>query len=96
MTGITVNRVDTDRINDEAPPAGTAIVRPLGHVRAVRERHARQFADASQAAVSRSARAWSWALGESATAPVTDQPDCGSAQPLATSKPRSRRQTRGV
>ena len=73
MTGVTVNRVDADRIYDEAPPAGTAIVRPLGHVRAVRERHARRFADASQAAVSRSARAWSWALGESATAPVTDR-----------------------
>jgi hypothetical protein len=71
MTGATVNRVTASH-DDEAPPRGTAIVRPLRHVRAVRERHAARFADPSEAAKSRSARAWAWALGESATAPVTD------------------------
>ncbi len=65
MTRATVNRVDTDRIDDHAPPGGTAIVRPLRHVRAVRERDAAQPADPSEAtAQSRSARAWAWALGE--------------------------------
>ena len=74
MTRATVNRVDADRIDDEAPPRGTAIVRPLRHVRAVREHDAAQSADPSEAAAeSRSARAWAWALGESATAPVTDR-----------------------
>ena len=74
MTRTTVNRVDTDRIDDHAPPRGTAIVRPLRHVRAVRENDAAQSADLSEAAAeSRSARAWAWALGESATAPVTDR-----------------------
>ena len=73
MTRTTVNHVDADRI-DEAPPHGTAIVRPLRHVRAVREHDAAQSADPSEAAAeSRSARAWAWALGESATAPVTDR-----------------------
>jgi len=72
MTRATVNRVDTDRIDDHAPPGGTAIVRPLRHVRAVRERDAAQPADPSEAtAQSRSARAWAWALGEGTTAPVT-------------------------
>jgi hypothetical protein len=71
MTGATVNRVTASH-DDEAPPRGTAIVRPLRHVRAVRERHAARFADPSEAAKSRSVRAWAWALGESATAPVTD------------------------
>jgi hypothetical protein len=71
MTGATVNRVTAGH-DDEAPPRGTAIVRPLRHVRAVRERHAARFADPSEAAGSRSVRAWAWALGESAAAPVTD------------------------
>jgi len=73
MTGRTVKNVDARAIDDEAPPRGTAIVRPLRHVRAVRERYLRRFADASQVAVSRSARAWAWALGESVSAPVTDR-----------------------
>jgi hypothetical protein len=72
MTGATVNRVTASQA-DEAPPRGTAIVRPLRHVRAVRERYAARFADPSEAAKSRSVRAWAWALGESATAPVTDR-----------------------
>ena len=71
MTGATVNRVNVGQ-DDAAPPRGTAIVRPLRHVRAVRERHAARFADPYEAAKSRSVRAWAWALGESATAPVTD------------------------
>ena len=74
MTAATVKCVDVGQVDDAAPPIGTAIVRPLRHVRAVRERHARRFADPSEAAASRSARAWAWALGESATAPVTDRP----------------------
>ncbi len=73
MTGATVKRMDVGQVDDAAPPGGTAIVRPLCHIRAVRERHALRFTDPSQAAVSRSARAWAWALGESATAPVTDR-----------------------
>ena len=73
MTGLTVNHVDTERIDDEAPPNGTAIVRSLRHVCAVRERHAARFADPSEAAASRSGRAWAWALGENAAAPVTDR-----------------------
>jgi hypothetical protein len=72
MTGATVNRVTAGH-DDEAPPRGTAIVRPQRHVRAVREHDATQSADPSEAAAeSRSARAWAWALGESASAPVTD------------------------
>ena len=39
----------------------------------MRERYAARFADPSEAAASRSARAWAWALGETATAPVTDR-----------------------
>jgi hypothetical protein len=73
MTGTSVKRVKAGRPDDEAPPRGTAIVRPLRHVRAVRERYLRRFADPSEAATSRSAQAWAWALGESATAPVTDR-----------------------
>jgi hypothetical protein len=73
MTAVTVKHVDAGGMDDEAPPRGTAIVRPLRHVRAVRERHSRRFADPSEAAVSRSARAWGWALGEGAVAPVTDR-----------------------
>jgi hypothetical protein len=73
VTRTTVKCVEAGGIDDEAPPQGTAIVRPLRHVRAVRERYAARFADPSEMAVSRSARAWAWALGESATAPVTDR-----------------------
>lgn len=71
MTEVTVQHVDADQ--DDALPHGTAIVRPVRHVRAVRERYLLRFASPSEAAVSRSARAWSWALGETSTAPVTDQ-----------------------
>src|ERR1022692_2731589 len=74
MTGTTVKLVDADQVDDAEPPRGSAIVRPLRHVRAVRERHALRFANRSEAAASRSARAWAWALGETATAPVTDRP----------------------
>lgn len=73
MTAATVRYVGDRQIDDEAPPRGTAIVRPLRHVRAVRKHHALRFADPVEAAVSRSARAWAWALGENATAPVTDR-----------------------
>ena len=73
MTRVTVTSVGDGLVDDAAPPHGTAIVRPLRHVRAVRERHALRFANPSEAATSRSARAWSWALGENATAPVTDR-----------------------
>ena len=73
MTAATVNSVYDGQADEAVPPIGTAIVRPLRHVQAVRERHARRFADPSEAAESRSARAWAWAVGETATAPVTDQ-----------------------
>ena len=73
MTGTTVKAVDTGQADDMAPPPGTAIVRPLRHVRAVRERYLQRFTDPAEAAASRSARAWAWALGETATAPVTDR-----------------------
>jgi hypothetical protein len=73
MTRVTVTSVGDGQADDAAPPGGTAIVRPLRHVRAVRERHALRFVDPAEAAVSRSARAWAWALGENATAPVTDR-----------------------
>jgi hypothetical protein len=66
----TVKRIDGDR-NDDAPPRGTAIVRPLRHIRAVREHHARNYDTPAKAAASRSARAWAWAIGETTTAPVT-------------------------
>src|ERR1017187_2356534 len=72
MTGATVKGMDADGI-DDAPSHGTAIVRPLRHGRAVRERHALRFADPAEAAASRSARAWGWVLGESNIAPVTDR-----------------------
>jgi hypothetical protein len=65
--------VDSDRVDDQAPPGGTAIVRPLRHVRAVRDRYLHRFAEPSEAAASRSAQAWAWALGECRTAPVTDR-----------------------
>jgi hypothetical protein len=71
LTGASVKSVNAGEADDEAPPPGTAIVRPLRHVRAVRERYLRRFADASEATESRSARAWSWALGESTLSPVT-------------------------
>jgi hypothetical protein len=73
MTEVTVKLVDAGQVEGAAPPRGTAIVRPLRHVQAVRERHAARFADAAEAAASRSGRAWAWALGESATSPVTDR-----------------------
>lgn len=73
MTGVTVRSVGAGEIDGEAPPPGTAIVRPMRHVRAVRERYMRRFADPAEAVASRSARAWSWALGENAVAPVTDR-----------------------
>ena len=74
---------------------GTAIVRPLRHVRAVRERHSQRFADPAETAASRSARAWAWALGETATAPVTDR-ETRSRPPARRSKPRSPRPTNGA
>src|SRR6266702_4978851 len=73
MTAATVRHVGDGQTDDEAPPRGTAIVRPLRHVRAGRQHHARRFTDPAQVAASRSARAWTWALGENPTAPVTDQ-----------------------
>ena len=60
-------------VDDDAPPAGTAIARPLRHVKAVRKRHAQQLAERSLGPESRSARAWSWALGETNVAPITDR-----------------------
>ncbi len=57
----------------DAPPPGTAIVRPLRHVQAVRERHMLRFATPADAAASRSVRAWAWALGENSLSPVTNQ-----------------------
>ena len=65
--------VDSGQADDMTPPPGTAIVRPVRHVRAVRERHLQRFTDLAEAAASRSARAWGWALGETPIAPVTDQ-----------------------
>jgi hypothetical protein len=71
LTGTTVSHVNSDRVDDAMPPPGTAIVRPLRHVRAVRERYLQRFTDPAQIATSRSARAWAWALGETTTPPVT-------------------------
>lgn len=73
MNTATVTNVDADQADDTVPPPGTAIIRPLRHVRAVRERYLQRFSDAAEAAGSRSARAWSWALGETALTPVTDR-----------------------
>jgi hypothetical protein len=73
MTGVTLKTVNAVGTDDAAPPPGTAIVRPSRHVRSVRERYLSRFADPAEAAASRSARAWSWALGETAIAPVTDR-----------------------
>jgi hypothetical protein len=72
MTTATVGAVDTGRDDGATPPSGTAIVRPLRHVQAVRARHTQRFANPAEAAASRSARAW--ALGETAIAPVTGRP----------------------
>ena len=72
MTGTTVSRVDADPADDMARPPRTAVVRLLRHVRAVRDRYFQRFTDPTQIAASRAARAWAWALGETATAPVTD------------------------
>lgn len=74
MTAVSVMPMSAGEADDMMPPPGTAIVRPLRHVRAVRAHHAQRFASPAEAAVSRSARAWSWALGESPVAPVTDRP----------------------
>ncbi len=68
-----VHRDDVDGMNEGLPPTGTAIVRSLQHVAAVRKRHLEQLAARSLGAESRSARAWSWALGEILVAPVTDR-----------------------
>ena len=73
MSGITVKVVDSGQADDMTPPPGTAIVRPVRYVRAVRERYLQRFTDLAEAAASRSARAWGWALGETPIAPVTDQ-----------------------
>ena len=45
MRRVTVNRMRADLADDDTPPPGTAIVRPLRHVRAVRERQALRYAD---------------------------------------------------
>ena len=74
MRRATVNRMRADPADEDAPPPGTAIVRPLRHIRAVRERQALRYADPGDADASRAARAWAWALGECPTAPVTDRP----------------------
>jgi hypothetical protein len=68
-----VKAVDSTQAEEMVPPAGTAIVRPLQHVRAVRERYLQRFMDPVELGASRSARAWAWALGETAVAPVTDR-----------------------
>lgn len=73
MSEVTLKAVDPGQADVTAPPEGTAIVRPLRHVRAVRERYLQRFADPTEAAASRSARAWAWALGETTLAPVTDR-----------------------
>lgn len=68
-----VNNAPFSAVDDDAPPPDTAIVRPLRHVRAVRERHMQQLAERSLGPESRSARAWSWTLGETNLAPITEQ-----------------------
>jgi hypothetical protein len=73
MSEQAVNGTPVDSVDDDAPPPGTVIVRPLRHIRAVRERHAQQLAERSLGSEARSARAWSWALGETNVAPVTDR-----------------------
>lgn len=74
MSEVTVKVVDPGQVDGAAVPVGTAIIRPLNHVRAVRACYLQRFADTAEAAASRSARAWAWALGETALAPVTDRP----------------------
>ena len=49
MTRVTVKFVESGQPDDTAPPAGTAIVRPLRHVRAVRERYLQRFAGPAEA-----------------------------------------------
>ncbi len=73
MNDHVVRQCDVDVVREDPPPAGTAIVRPQQHVMAVRKRHLEQLAARSHGAESRSARAWSWALGETPVAPVTDR-----------------------
>ena len=73
MRRATVNRMRADPADEDAPPPGTAIVRPLRHIRAVRERQALCSANPGDTDASRAARAWAWALGECPTAPVTDR-----------------------
>jgi hypothetical protein len=73
MTEATVTGVGSHQADDQLPPPGTAIVRPLRHVHAVRDRYLQRFASPAEMAASRSARAWAWALGETAAAPVTDR-----------------------
>ena len=74
MRRATVNRMRADRADEDAPPPGTAIVRPLRHIQAVRERQALGYPDPGDADASRADRAWAWALGECPTAPVTGRP----------------------
>jgi hypothetical protein len=71
MTGTTARLSEGGEADDEGPPVNTAILRPLRHVRAVRQRCLEQFPDPADAATSPSARAWAWALGEIAVAPVS-------------------------
>lgn len=73
MTAVTVMPMESGQADDMEPPPGTAIVRPLRHVRTVRAHHGQRFASPAEAAASRSARAWAWALGETPIAPVTDR-----------------------
>jgi hypothetical protein len=73
VTKARMEQMDTSPPADDLPPHGTAIVRPLRHIRAVRERDMPGFADPAGAAASLAERAWAWALGETATAPVTGQ-----------------------
>ena len=48
----------TDQINEVGPPPGTAIVRPLRHVRDVRDRYLQRFTDPAWVTASRAAHAW--------------------------------------
>jgi hypothetical protein len=71
MTGTTASLSEGGEADDEGCPVNTAILRPLRHVRAVRQRYLQRFADPADAATSLSARAWARALGEIAVAPVS-------------------------
>lgn len=62
-----MNLMTPTQAGDDDPPPGTAIVRPLRHVRAVRQRHLQRFSDPAQVAASRSARAWAWATSSART-----------------------------